>query len=134
MASGIERPPHRDHSGEVQVTVKEQASGTIFGVGGLLLGLFASYRILSIIGPLLGGFADCGEPADLTLGSLRVAAIVAAVAGVAAVALSEFGVRREMRPHIVGVIGSVLGIFSTIAGGAVFAMLLVPSLSSCFPT
>ena len=126
------RDRERMDAPSVKVTVREQGGGILFGVAGLVLGIFAVYELFSLIPAVIGALSECIAVSDLTLGTVRTGALIAVAAGVAAVALSEVGVRREMKPKFLGAIGSVLGIFAVIAGGGLFVMMLVPSLSECF--
>lgn len=112
--------------------VKEQGSGFVFAVGGLLVGLVAVWRTFGSLQHMAGAVLDCTEHLGMPLGQLRTELIVGAIGGLAAAVLSEVGSRRRLeKGQLLSVAGSVIGVFALMANFGMLIATVPTGLQSC---
>lgn len=106
--------------------MKHRGSGVGYMLLGLALGVIGVARVIALLPAawsLISG--ECGDAA--TVGLQRGQVAIGVVAGIAAVICAEVGTRRERGAIVwLGMVGSILGIFATLVGGALAFLLLLP--------
>lgn len=107
--------------------MKTRAPGAVYLALGLVLGAIGAARVVTLIPEawaLISG--DCAQVGSAGLPRQQVA--VGVIAGILAVICAEVGTRRENGRIIwLGMLGSVVGIFATLAGAALAFLLLLPT-------
>lgn len=109
--------------------VKVYQGGTVWSAGALLVSLFASFRMWTLVPGALERFAFpvCrATTSSVQLNWIQVG--VVAVGGVAAIVLAEYGTRRQGNKWL-GMIASVIGVSCVIGAGAIGFTLVSTPLS-----
>ena len=113
--------------GSTKVSV--HTGGTVWSVGGLVVGIIASARMWTLVPGALERFAFGSCPVSASQVQLSWTQIaVVAVGGIAAIVLAEFGMRRDGN-RWASMIASVIGVSCLIGSAALGAALLATPVS-----
>lgn len=110
---------------------KIATGGLYYTTTGAIFGVIGVARVLTLIQPALDRFASftCGgQTADFIP---RGQVFVAISAGLLAIVCAEVGSRRNPSVRWVGMIASILGVFSFLAGALIAVELFIPPATSC---
>jgi hypothetical protein len=113
--------------------MKQVSGGIYYTAAGAIFGVIGVARVLTLVQPALDRFASfaCGTGPASGLGIDRSEVFVAILCGVLAIVCAEVGSRRYARPKWIGMMGSILGVFSLLAGALIAVELFISPAASC---
>jgi hypothetical protein len=113
--------------------MKQASGGIYYTTAGAIFGVIGVARVLTLIQPALERFASfaCGTGSGPGLVIDRSEVFLAILCGVLAIVCAEVGSRRNARPKWVGMLGSILGVFSLLAGALIAVELFIAPATAC---